>query len=120
MQSQPVCLIVDDELLVRIFAADIAEEAGFTALEAGNSDDAIRLLQHRADVRIVITDIDLPGKLDGLELAQSIANRWPQIKIVVTSGRIRPVAGELSQQIHFVPKPFDVHHFTNLLRELGG
>jgi CheY-like chemotaxis protein len=120
MEPKPVVLIADDELLVRVFAVDIAEEAGFSALEAADADEAIRVLQNRSDVRVVLTDIDLPGYLDGLELAQAIRHRWPPIQVVVTSGRMRPDADELPERSHFVPKPYDFSRLTGLLRELSG
>ena len=90
MEPKPVVLIVEDEFLVRVFAVDIAEEAGFSAVEAADADEAIRVLQNRPDIRVVLADIDLPGHLDGLELAQAIRHRWPPIQVVVTSGMMRP------------------------------
>ena len=119
MEPKPVVLIVEDEFLVRVFAVDIAEEAGFSAVEAADADEAIRVLQNRPDIRVVLADIDLPGYLDGLELAQAIRHRWPPIQVVVTSGMMRPAADELPERSHFVPKPYDFSRLANLLRELG-
>jgi CheY-like chemotaxis protein len=120
MEPKPVVLIVEDEFLVRVFAAEIAEEAGFNVLEVADADEAISVLQNRSDVRVVLTDIDVPGHLDGLELAQAIRHRWPPLQVVVTSGRMRPANDELPERSHFVPKPFDFFRMTGLLRELGG
>ena len=120
MKPKPVALIVEDEFLVRVFAVDIAEEAGFSTLEVADADEAIRVLQNRPDIRVVLTDIDVPGYMDGLELAQAIRHRWPPIEVVVTSGRMRPAADELPERSHFVPKPYDFTRVTGLLRELGG
>ena len=88
MEPKPIVLIVEDEFLVRIYAVDIAEEAGFDTLTAADADEAIHILQNRTDIRVVLADIDLPGYLDGLELAQAIRYRWPPIQVVVTSGRM--------------------------------
>ena len=120
METKPVALIVEDELLVRVFAVDIAEEAGFSTLEAADADEAIRVLQNRPDIRVVLTDIDVPGYMDGLELAVAIRHRWPPIEIVLTSGKMRPAADELPERSHFVPKPYDFSRLSGLLRELGG
>jgi two-component system, response regulator PdtaR len=88
-------LVVEDELLVRIFMADFLEEAGFKVFEAVNADEAIVVLEARPDVQAVITDIEMPGSMNGLALAKAIHQRWPRIGIIVTSGRKRPAAGEL-------------------------
>ena len=120
MQPKPIALIVEDEFLVRLFAIEIAEEAGFSVLEATDAHAAISFLQNRNDVRVVLADIDLPGDLDGLELAVAIRHRWPSIQVVVTSGRMRPDNDELPERSHFIPKPYDIYRLTGLLRELGG
>jgi CheY-like chemotaxis protein len=119
MEAKPILLIVEDDLLVRMLAVEIAEEAGFSALEATDADDAICALQKRPDIRVVFTDIDMPGSMDGLELAVAIRHRWPPIQIVLTSGKMRPAADELPENSHFVPKPYDFARLTGLLRELG-
>jgi CheY-like chemotaxis protein len=103
MEPKPVLLIVEDKLLVRLLAVEIAEEAGFSVLEATEADEAIRVLQKRPDIRVVLTDIDMPGSLDGLELAHAIRHRWPPIQVVLTSGKMRPAPGELPERSHFVP-----------------
>jgi CheY-like chemotaxis protein len=120
MEPKPVLLIVEDELLVRMLAVEIAEEAGFSVLEATEADDAIRVLQKRPDIRVVLTDIDMPDSLDGLELAHAIRHRWPPIQVVLTSGKMRPAPDELPERSHFVPKPYDISRMTGLLRELSG
>jgi CheY-like chemotaxis protein len=118
--AQPVALIVEDDLLVRMLAVDIAEEAGFSVLQAVDADEAIEVLQKRADIRVVFTDIDMPGSMDGLELAHAIRHRWPPIQVVLTSGKMRPTADELPDRCRFIPKPYDLSQLTGLLRELGG
>jgi CheY-like chemotaxis protein len=120
MEPKPVLLIVEDELLVRKLAVEIAEEAGFSVLEATEADEAIRVLQKRPDIRVVLTDIDMPGSLDGLELAHAIRCRWPPIQVVLTSGKMRPAPDELPERSHFVSKPYDFSRLTGLLRELSG
>jgi CheY-like chemotaxis protein len=83
----PAVLIVEDEPLVRMGAVNLIEDAGFEVIEAASADEAIRILECRSDVRVVFTDIHMPGSMDGLKLAHAVRNRWPPIKIILTSGR---------------------------------
>jgi CheY-like chemotaxis protein len=83
----PICvLVVEDEVLSRLHAVDLVEDAGYTAIEASNADEAIAILEARKDIRIVFTDIDMPGSMDGLKLAHAIRKRWPPIELILTSG----------------------------------
>ena len=86
---RPVVLIVEDELLLRINAADMISAAGFEVVEATNADDAIEILESRRDITVVFTDIQMPGSMDGLKLAHAVRGRWPPIKIVATWRRNR-------------------------------
>jgi CheY-like chemotaxis protein len=72
-----VVLVVEDEPFVRMDAVDIVEEAGFIAAEATNADEAMRILETNPDIRIVFTDIDMPGSMDGIKLAFAVCDRWP-------------------------------------------
>lgn len=73
-------LVVEDEPLLRMNAVDMIETAGFQVLEAGSADDAIAILEKRDDIRVVFTDIQIPGSMDGLKLARAVRGRWPPIK----------------------------------------
>src|SRR6202163_4476233 len=85
--KRPVVLIVEDEFLLRIDAADMIAAAGFEVVQAGNADEAIEILESRRDITVVFTDIQMPGSMDGLKLARAVRGRWPPIKIFATSGR---------------------------------
>jgi len=89
---RPVVLIVEDDLLIRLNAAQIIEEAEFDVIEASNADEAIAILEDRSDITVLFTDIQMPGSMDGLKLAAAVKGRWPPIKIVATSGlvHVRP------------------------------
>lgn len=104
--KRPVVLIVEDDDLIRASTVEWAEDAGFEALGAANADDAIVVLESRSDVRVVFTDIDMPGSMDGLKLAHAVRNRWPPIKLVVTSGQFLPTDTELPTGGRFVAKPY--------------
>jgi CheY-like chemotaxis protein len=101
-----VVLIVEDEPFLRELAVVFVEEAGFVALEAGNADEAVALLQARSDVAMLFTDIDMPGSMDGLGLAHTVCNRWPPIRILVASGQVRPKQCDLPPSGVFLEKPY--------------
>jgi CheY-like chemotaxis protein len=84
--KRPVVLIVEDEFLLRMHAVDMIQAAGFEIVEAATADQAIDILETRPDITVVFTDIQMPGSIDGLKLAQAIRGRWPPIKIVAIFG----------------------------------
>jgi CheY-like chemotaxis protein len=102
---RPVVLIVEDEFLLRMNAAEMIGDAGFNVVEAGNADEAIAILEARPDIRVVFTDIQMPGSMDGLKLAQFVRGRWPPIKIVATSGFVNVANDALPEGSRFLPKP---------------
>jgi CheY-like chemotaxis protein len=115
--KRPAVLIVEDESLVRLGAVQSIEEAGFEVIEAANADEAIRILENRSDIRLVFTDIHMPGSMDGLKLAHAVRNRWPPIKIIVTSGRSQVSEQELPEGGRFFAKPYEATQITDTIRE---
>jgi CheY-like chemotaxis protein len=113
----PVVLIVEDETLIRWGAVKMAEDAGFEVLEAANADEAIEILESRNDIRVVFTDIHMPGSMDGLKLAHAVRHRWPPIKIIVTSGRQMPIEHDIPEGGLFFPKPYNPFQIQAALRE---
>jgi len=113
-----VVLIVEDDLLIRLNAAQIIEEAEFEVIEAANADEAFEILETRSDITVLFTDIQMPGSMDGLKLAAAVKGRWPPIKIVATSGRVNVRASELPQGGRFLAKPYNTNELTATLREL--
>lgn len=108
VHSEPVTvLVVEDEALIRLAIVDELEVAGFQVFEADSAAAAIVIIERHADIRMIFTDIDMPGTMDGLKLAAFVRDRWPPIKIIVTSGRVIPGAGELPAGVPFVAKPYD-------------
>ena len=114
-----VVLIVEDEPIQRMFAADAVADAGFEVLEAENADEAVRILESRSDVRIVFTDIDMPGSMDGLKLAAAVRGRWPPIEIILTSGHHSVATGDLPNLSVFIPKPYEPNRVVATLRQLA-
>jgi CheY-like chemotaxis protein len=115
---RPVVLIVEDEFLLRLDAAEVIRAAGFEVIEAGNADQAIEVLEARPDITVVFTDIQMPGSMDGLKLARAVRGRWPPIKIIATSGRLHVAEADLPEGGRFLPKPYSPAQVTGVLREL--
>ena len=116
-KSRCVVLIVEDEPFVRLTGADLLAEAGFEVLEAGNGDEALRILEATPEVRVVFSDVEMPGSLDGLGLARRICQRWPSIGIVLTSGhRVR--AEMMPCEGRFLPKPYDGQALVRQIEEI--
>jgi CheY-like chemotaxis protein len=113
----PVVLIVEDEHLLRLSAVKDIEDAGFEVIEAANADEAIRILESRRDIRVVFTDVQMPGSMDGLKLAHAVRNRWPPIRIIVTSGHERVAEHDLPEGGRFFAKPYDPLEICETLRE---
>jgi len=82
-------LVVEDEMVLRMRAVDIVEDAGFTAVQAVNADEALAILESRSDISLLFSDIQMPGSMDGLKLAHAVHDRWPSIKIILVSGQIQ-------------------------------
>lgn len=118
-KMRPVILVVEDEVFLRMSAVDMIEDAGFAVLEACTADEAIHILESRTDVTIVFTDIQMPGSMDGLKLAQAIRGRWPPIKIIATSGRLTPAEIELPRGGRFLPKPYSSAQIASVLNEMS-
>ena len=115
---QTVVLIVEDEFLIRMDAADMIRSGGFDVVEAKDADEAIEILERRLDITIVFTDVHMPGSMDGLKLAAAIRGRWPPIKIVATSGKARLSAHDLPSDSRFLAKPYSAQEIVGTLREL--
>ncbi len=115
-----VVLVVEDEPLLRELAVEFIEDAGFLALEAGDAEEAVALLEARSDIAVVFTDINMPGNMDGLKLAHMVRDRWPTKKIVVASGRVRLAPSEMPSNSFFLQKPYRGEAVVARLRSLVG
>jgi len=113
-------LVVEDEMVLRMRAVDIVEDAGFTAVEATNADQAISVLEARSDISLLFSDIQMPGSIDGLKLAHAVHERWPDIKIILVSGQINPSAEEKPENSRFFGKPIDSKQMIAELQDMIG
>jgi DNA-binding NtrC family response regulator len=113
-------LVVEDEFLLRADAADLLEDAGFRVLQAAGPLEALAILQDRAaEIGVLFTDIDLRGPIDGTALARHVAKRWPELHVLVTSGRT-PVAPDGVPDGHFIGKPYHPEGVVAAIRALFG
>jgi two-component sensor histidine kinase len=113
-------LVVEDEMVLRMRAVDIVEDAGFVPLEAVSADEAMRILESREDISLLFTDIQMPGTMDGLKLAHAAHRRWPHIKIILVSGQIAVTDDDKPDDSRFFPKPLEVHRMVHELQEMVG
>ncbi|MCX7326036.1 MAG: response regulator [Hyphomicrobiales bacterium] len=106
LQAKPVILVVEDQSVIRMCAVELIMESGFAVLAAGNADEAISILEARSDVKLVFTDVDMPGTMDGIRLAHSIRDRWPSIALLVTSGKTILAESQFPAGVRLFPKPY--------------
>lgn len=119
LASDMVVLVVEDEPLLRMMAMDLVEEAGYAAIGANDADEAERILESRDDIRIMFTDIHMPGAIDGMALAARVRDRWPPVEIIVTSGHTARENVSLPPRGIFVPKPYDHAEIVRLLHSMA-
>jgi len=117
--NRKVVLVVEDEPLLRMMAMDLVEEAGFDVVDAANADEAVKILEARSDIRIVFTDVDMPGSMNGIKLALAIRDRWPPIEIIIVSGHVRLAESELPNRSVFFSKPYDSQRITATLHSMA-
>jgi len=111
-------LVVEDEILVRMVAVDVLTGLGFDAVEAGDAREALQALETRADIQVIVTDVDMPGAMDGFGLARVAAARWPRTGILVTSGRTTPQATDLPARARFLAKPYSTAALLDGIRRV--
>jgi two-component sensor histidine kinase/CheY-like chemotaxis protein len=116
----PNVLIVEDEMILRMRAVDMVEDAGFCPIEAVNADEAISILESRSDISLLFTDIQMPGSIDGLKLAHAVHERWPSIKIILVSGQVKPSEAEKPENSRFFGKPLGVDQMIAELQAMVG
>lgn len=99
-------LVVEDDPIARCDAATLLEDAGLSVVQMDNADDALAFIYDQpGDIAAVFSDIHMPGHLSGLHLAETVARHWPMIPIILSSGRVRPLA-DLPASVQFLPKPW--------------
>ena len=103
--SRPLAVLAEDEAVIRMAAAAMLDALGFEVLEAERADEALRLLEANSGAALLYTDINMPGCMDGCDLAHTATERWPETKIIVCSGCTLEEAARLPQCAYFLNKP---------------
>ena len=109
-------VVVDDDIFERMGASGMFVDAGYRVLEAGDADEALRFFETNADIRLLFTDVSMPGSMSGSDLAHRVAERWPGVGIIMTSGRPRPHLLPLSMLFH--DKPYEPAAVLRQAREM--
>ena len=108
-KSHALVMIVDDDVFERMGASYMFSDAGYRVVEAENADEALQLFETNTDVRLLFTDVTMSGLMSGSDLAGQVAQRWPQVGLIVTSGRPRPAGLPSGTKFHSKPyEPTDV------------
>jgi len=115
-----VVLIVEDEMLLRMRAVDMVEDAGYTSVEAVGADQAVAILESRSDIALIFTDIQMPGSMDGLGLAHSVHKRWPPIKIILVSGQLKLSESDIPPNSRFFGKPLQANQMIAEMQDMIG
>jgi two-component system, response regulator PdtaR len=111
-------LVVEDETLILMDIVAQLNAEGFKTYEATNADAAVALLEAHPDIGLIFTDIDMPGSMDGLKLAAAVRDRWPPVKIIVTSGRHVVSEADMPEGMVFFGKPYDHSTIARSMRDM--
>ena len=112
-----VVIVAEDEAALRTLAGEVLAEAGFTVVEAAHADDALAIMKSRA-VDVLFTDVQMPGSMDGLELARYVRRRWPRVAVLIASGNKGPSSTEMPDGSRFLHKPYSNCRLLADVREL--
>lgn len=118
MEKAVSLLVVEDEPLLRLDIAEYLRDEGFVVWEAQSATEAIALLMEHQEIRLVLTDVDMPGGMDGIRLAAYVRDRWPPLKIIVVSGYRTVKNDEIPAESRFFSKPYDPRRIVNSINEM--
>jgi two-component system, response regulator PdtaR len=102
----PFVLVAEDEELVRLYAADLLTEAGYKVIDVARAEAALEAMAEEPNIRVLFTDIQMPGMLDGIQLARRVHEKWPEVLLLITSGGRQPAKAEIADHGHFIAKPY--------------
>jgi CheY-like chemotaxis protein len=115
--SMSAVLVVEDDPLIRMTAADLISDAGWKPLEAADAEEALRVLEEHPEVKVLFTDVNMPGPVDGIRLAECVHRDRPHVELVITSGKHHISEAALPDEGTFLPKPYGQTDFVRILRE---
>jgi CheY-like chemotaxis protein len=115
-----IVLVVEDEMLLRMKVVDMVEDAGYVTLEAVDADEAMAILQSRSDIALMLTDVQMPGSMNGLQLAHAVHKLWPPIKIILASGQLKLSGSDIPLDSRFFVKPLQSDEIIAEMRNMLG
>ena len=115
-----VILVVEDDPIINLMASEELQRAQHEVISAYSADEAIEILESRSDIRLVFTDIDMPGSMDGLRLAAAVRDRWPPVHIIITSGMHHPDQALIPAGALFLKKPYPVPRLIEAVTTMAG
>ena len=115
-----VVLVVEDEMMLRMRVVDMVEDAGYVPVEAVDADEAMTILRSRSDIALMLTDVQMPGSMNGLQLAHAVREIWPPIKIILASGQLKLSDGDIPLDSRFFGKPLQSDEIIAEMREMLG
>jgi CheY-like chemotaxis protein len=118
-RSPATILVVEDEMMIRMDTVGMVADAGYRSVEAADADRAVAILEARSDIALMVTDVQMPGSMDGLRLAQSVHERWPSIKIIIVSAQLTE-PHQLPADSRFFGKPLEAHDMILQMRSMIG
>jgi len=118
IHAKRAILLVENHPLLRLLLVGLVETAGFEAIQAGNADEALPILERRSDIALLITNVVMDGSMDGVELAHAVNIRWPSIKIMVVSGKRGLMESDLPRKSLFLAKPYHDEEMAFEIRSL--
>ena len=113
----PAVLVVEDEVMIRMFAADAVADAGFTAFEAADATEALQAIEDNPAIKLLFTDINMPGEMDGIALAQRVCAADPTMGLIVTSGAVECNDEQLPDSGTFLAKPYTAQRLLRLIKD---
>lgn len=113
-------LIVDDEPLVRMVIADFLRGDGYAVMEAGTADEAVGMLRRHDDIRLILTDILMPGALNGFDLAEWVGHHRPEIRVLLTSGYFSEahLPSRLNWSDRMIRKPYSLAETSSRIKAM--
>lgn len=119
LNHAPLILVVEDEPLIRALVADVLAERGLEVREASTANEALAIMAQRPDVKVLFSDINMPGALDGLELAHQVHRQWPDVELILTSGRDKISKEHIPDDGTFISKPYDIETVADRIYDLA-
>lgn len=117
LHSVPKCvLVVEDEILIRLIISEALRDDGFQVIEACNANEALVMVQ-ASPPDLIVTDVNMPGAIDGLGLLAAVRTSWPSLPVIVISGHLEGRAAMEEGARRFIPKPFAFDEVTTAVRE---